>query len=150
MIQFRLLKLSIAKGKDKLEKETRSKTCVKIYWLEKHFRRDPFRIYPLSWKRQTRASIDFRSVQDTFNSRRGVSWTKTRNFGVINKVRRRAFNVRLAEGGVGEEIHRMTLGGPCQTDIENEIESTGFEKATRYCSGSGNRSPARHPMGLIR
>jgi len=38
MIQFRLLTLSIAKGKDKLEKETRSKTCVKIYGLEKHFR----------------------------------------------------------------------------------------------------------------
>jgi len=38
MIQFRLLTLSIAKGKDKLEKETRSKICVKIYGLEKHFR----------------------------------------------------------------------------------------------------------------
>lgn len=77
---------------------------------------------------------------------------------MVDKVRCRAFNVRLAErgGGVGEETHkyRMTpqrAPGPAGRSIENEIESTGFEKATRYCSsGSGKPlagSPNRPPWG---
>lgn len=101
------------------------------------FRRDPLRIYPPS-SYGKRTSIDFRGVGAKISSSAGgVSWTETRNFGTVNKVWGGAFNVRHAEGGAvsrwGDTRDKPSLGGTCsrRTDIENEIESTGFEKATR-------------------